>query len=46
MLLLYIYLDDSDDEFEDVPEKEGFEADVPDHLTKELGTWCRITLRG
>ncbi|XP_056004926.1 UV-stimulated scaffold protein A-like isoform X3 [Ostrea edulis] len=33
--------DDSDDEFEDVPEKEGFEADVPDHLTKELATVCK-----
>jgi hypothetical protein len=41
---LNIFSDDSDDEFEDVPEKEGFEASVPDHLMKESGKWCRIIM--
>lgn len=29
--------DDEDDEFIDVPEKEGYEPDIPDHLREEYG---------
>ncbi|XP_061177861.1 UV-stimulated scaffold protein A-like [Saccostrea echinata] len=35
--------DDSDDEFEDVPEKEGFEEDIPEHLKRDLGSGSAST---
>ena len=35
--ILYIPGGDSDDDFEDVPEKEGYEAVIPPHKRKEYG---------
>uniref|UniRef100_A0A673UFD7 UV-stimulated scaffold protein A n=1 Tax=Suricata suricatta TaxID=37032 RepID=A0A673UFD7_SURSU len=33
--------DDDDDDFIEVPEKEGYEACIPDHLWPECGEWDR-----
>lgn len=32
--------DEDDEDFVEVPEKEGYEASVPDHLQPEYGEWC------
>ena len=34
--------DDSDDDFEEVEEKEGFEPRIPDHLREEYGLVDKI----
>uniref|UniRef100_A0A2C9M463 UV-stimulated scaffold protein A C-terminal domain-containing protein n=1 Tax=Biomphalaria glabrata TaxID=6526 RepID=A0A2C9M463_BIOGL len=36
-------LDDSDDDFEEVPEKEGFEPHIPPHLRAEYGLTDNVT---
>lgn len=35
--MLCFSIDESDDDFEDVPEKEGYEEEVPEILKKESG---------
>lgn len=34
--------DDDDDDFEEVPEKEGFEPHIPDHLREEYGEFAQL----
>jgi len=36
-MIWYLIIDDSEDEFEDVPEKEGYEPVIPAHLRAEYG---------
>ena len=39
-LFLLISDDESDDDFEDVPEKEGYEPVIPPHKRAEYGMSC------
>lgn len=34
--------DDDEDEFVEVPEKEGYEPYIPDHLRKEYGEFAQL----